>query len=116
MILGDEGIHREVGQVFWDDVTAAVSDRFRKGDFTGGLVHGIAEAGRVLSRSTSPRSPAATPTSCPTTSTSGRSEPQRVSPYSPSCATSPRSKAASAWRLVRSRPTVATASVFPSRR
>ncbi len=48
VVLGDEGIHREVGQGFWDDVTAAVSDRFRKGDFTGGLVHGIAEAGRVL--------------------------------------------------------------------
>lgn len=48
VVLGDEGIHRKVGQGFWDDVTAAVSDRFRKGDFTGGLVHGIAEAGRVL--------------------------------------------------------------------
>ena len=48
VVLGDEGIHRVVGQSFWDDVTAAVSDRFRKGDFTGGLVHGIAEAGRVL--------------------------------------------------------------------
>lgn len=48
VVLGDEGIHQVVGQLFWDDVTAAVSDRFRKGDFTGGLVHGIAEAGRVL--------------------------------------------------------------------
>ena len=48
VVLGDEGIHEKVGQRFWDDVTAAVSDRFRKGDFTGGLVHGITEAGRVL--------------------------------------------------------------------
>ena len=48
VVLGDEGIHRNVGQPFWDDVTAAVSDHFRKGDFTGGLVHGITEAGRVL--------------------------------------------------------------------
>lgn len=48
VVLGDEGIHEKVGQAFWDDVTAAVSDRFRKGDFTGGLVHGAAEAGRVL--------------------------------------------------------------------
>ena len=48
VVLGDEGIHGRVGQEFWDDVTAAVSDRFRKGDFTGGLVHGIAEAGRAL--------------------------------------------------------------------
>jgi len=48
VVLGDEGIHEKVGQRFWDDVTAAVSDRFRKGDFTGGLVLGVAEAGRVL--------------------------------------------------------------------
>jgi len=48
VVLGDEGIHEKVGQRFWEDVTAAVSDRFRKGDFTGGLVLGVAEAGRVL--------------------------------------------------------------------
>ncbi len=48
VVLGDEGIHQIVGQSFWDDVTATVSDRFRKGDFTGGLVHGVAETGRVL--------------------------------------------------------------------
>ena len=48
VVLGDGGIHQVVGQSFWDDVTAAISDRFRKGDFTGGLVHGIREAGRVL--------------------------------------------------------------------
>lgn len=48
VVLGDEGIHRVVGQSFWDDVTARISDRFRKGDYTGGLVHGIAEAGGVL--------------------------------------------------------------------
>lgn len=48
VVLGDEGIHEKVGQSFWEDVTGAVADRFRKGDFTGGLVHGVAEAGRVL--------------------------------------------------------------------
>lgn len=48
VVLGDEGIHEKVGQEFWDAVTAAVADRFRKGDFTGGLVLGVAEAGRVL--------------------------------------------------------------------
>ena len=48
VVLGDEGIHGKVGQEFWDGVTAAVAGRFRKGDFTGGLVLGIAEAGRVL--------------------------------------------------------------------
>jgi uncharacterized membrane protein len=64
VVLGDEGIHQRVGQSFWDDVTAAVSSRFRKGDFTGGLVHGIAEAGRVLALHF-PRDPDANPNELP---------------------------------------------------
>ena len=48
VVLGDQGIHDKVGQEFWDAVAAAVSERFAKGDFTGGLVHGITEAGRQL--------------------------------------------------------------------
>ncbi len=48
VVLGDSGIHDKVGQEFWDAVAAAVSERFAKGDFTGGLVHGITEAGRQL--------------------------------------------------------------------
>jgi uncharacterized membrane protein len=48
VVLGDEDIHAKVGQEFWHDVTAAVGERFRKGDFTGGLVHGIETVGREL--------------------------------------------------------------------
>ncbi len=48
VILGDKGIHEKVGQSFWDDVRDAMSDRFREGDFTGGLVHGITEVGLKL--------------------------------------------------------------------
>jgi uncharacterized membrane protein len=48
VVLGDAGIHEKVGQEFWDGVAGAMSDFFRKGDFTGGLVHGIKEAGRQL--------------------------------------------------------------------
>jgi uncharacterized membrane protein len=48
VVLGDEDVHAHVGQEFWDDVTAAVAERFRAGDFTGGLVHGIETAGREL--------------------------------------------------------------------
>ena len=48
VVLGDEGIHAKVGQEFWDAVAAAMSARFKDGDFTGGLVHGITEAGRQL--------------------------------------------------------------------
>jgi len=48
IVLGDEGIHREVGQEFWDKVAEAVSGYFRKDDFTEGLVHGIREVGERL--------------------------------------------------------------------
>jgi uncharacterized membrane protein len=48
VVLGDRGIHEKVGQEFWNTVAAAVSERFAKGEFTGGLVHGITEAGRQL--------------------------------------------------------------------
>jgi uncharacterized membrane protein len=48
VVLGDEGIHAKVGQEFWEGVAAAMSARFKDRDFTGGLLHGIAEAGRQL--------------------------------------------------------------------
>jgi uncharacterized membrane protein len=48
VVLGDEGIHAKLGSEFWESVAAAVSERFRKADFTGGLVHGIETVGREL--------------------------------------------------------------------
>lgn len=59
VILGDEAIHAKVGQEFWDKTAAAISDRFKSGDFTGGLVHGIEEAGKQLAAHF-PRGPADT--------------------------------------------------------
>jgi uncharacterized membrane protein len=49
VVLGDQGIHDRVGQEFWNAVAAAVSEKFRRGDFTGGLVHGIETVGEQLS-------------------------------------------------------------------
>lgn len=48
VVLGDRGIHERVGQEFWSRVAAAVSEKFREGDFTGGLVNGIEEVGEQL--------------------------------------------------------------------
>lgn len=48
VVLGDEGIHAKVGADFWSKVAAAVSERFRERDFTGGLVLGIETVGREL--------------------------------------------------------------------
>jgi uncharacterized membrane protein len=48
VVLGDRGIHDRVGQEFWESVAAAVSAKFREGDFTGGLVNGIEKVGEQL--------------------------------------------------------------------
>jgi uncharacterized membrane protein len=48
VVLGDRGIHEKVGREFWQNVVERVSERFRVGDFTGGLVQGIEEVGEQL--------------------------------------------------------------------
>lgn len=48
VILGDEGIHAKVGQAFWDDLAVCLSEHFKRGDFTEGLVRGITKAGESL--------------------------------------------------------------------
>jgi uncharacterized membrane protein len=48
IVLGDQGIHEKVGQQFWDDVAAHLSEEFHEGHFTEGLVRGIAEVGNQL--------------------------------------------------------------------
>jgi uncharacterized membrane protein len=47
-IVGDRGIHEKCGDEFWPKVTAAMTGYFKRGDFTGGLVHGIERAGALL--------------------------------------------------------------------
>jgi uncharacterized membrane protein len=48
VVLGDQGIHDKVGQEFWDCVARLMSEHFRKGEFTEGLVEAIGETGRQL--------------------------------------------------------------------
>jgi len=48
VVLGDAGIHAKVGQDFWDCLAGLMARRFRKGEFTEGLVEAIGEAGRQL--------------------------------------------------------------------
>ncbi|MCU0276831.1 MAG: TPM domain-containing protein [Acidobacteria bacterium] len=48
VVLGDEGIHRKVGQEFWDKLVAVMSGDFKEGKFNEGLIRGIGECGRLL--------------------------------------------------------------------
>jgi uncharacterized membrane protein len=49
-IVGDEGVHRVCGELFWKSVAAALEEDFRAHRFTEGLVRGIDRAGEVLAR------------------------------------------------------------------
>lgn len=49
-VVGDEGIDRAVGAAFWDGIRDGLRERFRRGDFAGGLEAAILEAGEALSR------------------------------------------------------------------
>jgi uncharacterized membrane protein len=48
IVWGDKAIHEKVGQSFWTETADAISTRFRQGDFNGGLLHGVEQAGRQL--------------------------------------------------------------------
>ena len=47
-VWGDRSIHEKVGTAFWASIAAAIERRFRAGEFTAGLVDGVAAAGRGL--------------------------------------------------------------------
>lgn len=47
-ILGDSGIHEKCGDDFWSETAAAMSDHFRKEDFSGGIVATVEALGSEL--------------------------------------------------------------------
>ncbi len=49
-ILADEGINRTVEDGFWDQIKTVMEEKFKNGDFLGGLVTGIGMAGEKLKK------------------------------------------------------------------
>lgn len=49
-ILGDAAIHEKAGPDFWKEVAAAIEERFRRGEFTDGIVRGVEKVGEILAR------------------------------------------------------------------
>jgi uncharacterized membrane protein len=47
-ILGDRGIHEQVGQAFWHEASACLGAHFRRGAFTEGLVETVRLVGERL--------------------------------------------------------------------
>jgi uncharacterized membrane protein len=47
-VIGDQAVHEKCGNAFWTELAAAMSGYFKQGQFTEGLLHGIARAGELL--------------------------------------------------------------------
>ncbi|MFC0606049.1 TPM domain-containing protein [Winogradskyella pulchriflava] len=50
VIFGDQGINNSVGANFWNSTRDKIASQFKVGDFKQGLIDGIMEAGKVLSK------------------------------------------------------------------
>ncbi len=50
VVLGDSGIHEKVGQECWHRIVARLSEKFRQGDFTDGIVAAIEDIGEDLAK------------------------------------------------------------------
>lgn len=49
-VVGDIAVHERCGQDFWNAVAAEMAERFKDGDFTGGIVHAVGQAGALLAQ------------------------------------------------------------------
>ena len=47
-VIGDTAVHEKCGDAFWTELAVAMTEHFKRGDFTAGLVHGIEHAGALL--------------------------------------------------------------------
>lgn len=55
-VLGDTAIHEKCGPAFWTELARTMSDHFKRGEFTAGLLLGIQRATDLLAQHF-PRSP-----------------------------------------------------------
>ena len=49
-ILADKGINEKVGQNTWDLIKEKMQELFSKGNFSKGIIYGVEEVGKVLSK------------------------------------------------------------------
>ena len=49
-VVGDEGIHRKVGDFFWNETRDRMQAEFEKGDLAGGILAGVNAAGEALKK------------------------------------------------------------------
>lgn len=49
-VIGDTGVHEKCGDIFWTVLAKAMTEHFRKSEFTLGILHGVRTAGELLAQ------------------------------------------------------------------
>ncbi len=49
-VIGDQAVHALCGDRFWQELTLVMSQYFQRGDFSGGLAHGLECAGELMAQ------------------------------------------------------------------
>ena len=49
-VIGDQAVHALCGDRFWQELTLVMSQYFQRGDFSGGLAHGVECAGELMAQ------------------------------------------------------------------
>src|SRR5579859_71550 len=49
-VVGDSAVHAKCGDAFWRAVADEMTARFKKGEFTSGILHAIDKAGNLLAQ------------------------------------------------------------------
>ena len=47
-VIGDAGVYAKCGDEFWQELAKAMTEYFRKSEFTEGIIHGVRKAGELL--------------------------------------------------------------------
>jgi uncharacterized membrane protein len=47
-VIGGKGVHEKCGEIFWRELAEAMTEHFRKSEFTQGILHGVHRAGDLL--------------------------------------------------------------------
>ncbi len=49
-VIGDEAVHAQCGDAFWQELANAMTGYFRQAQFREGIIHGVERAGELLAR------------------------------------------------------------------
>ena len=55
-VVGDQGVHRQCGDAFWQSMAAEMTGHFKKAEFTQGIIHAVQKAGDLLAKHFPPES------------------------------------------------------------